>query len=222
MYLCRKRRVALMLNHVLLLSIMITTFGLLIGLPASLVHEAMAIDDIFGSQNIQSNLQIVQSSSANIKSSAASNSLIICPLTPPFICDGTNEDDIIIGTPVKDTINGFEGNDKIQGNNFPDIVFGGPGNDVISGGEGTDTLFGEDGNDVVQGDSGTNVVFGGGGASIYGGKGDDTLLGGSDNDILTGGPGHDYFDCNEGWDTVTDFDSNDDTVNNNCEKLIKK
>jgi Ca2+-binding RTX toxin-like protein len=222
MYLYTKRSVALMLTHVLLLLVIIN--GLLIAIPASIIPKAMGIDDIFGSQNIQSNLQSIGSSSVNIPSSSASasDSLIICPLSPPFICDGTNEDDIIIGTPVGDTINGFEGNDKIQGNGNPDVVFGGPGNDIISGGEGTDTLFGEDGNDVIQGDSGTNVVFGGGGASIYGGKGDDTLLGGSDNDILTGGPGHDYFDCNEGWDTVTDFSSNDDTVNNNCEKLIKK
>ena len=210
-----------MLNHVLLFMIM-ATVGLSISLSALSYQNAMGQANFFGSQNIQTDLQSVESSSVNITSSSASNSLIICPLTPPFICDGTNEDDIIIGTPVGDTINGLDGNDKIQGNNFADLVFGGPGNDVISGGEGTDTLFGEGGNDIVQADSGTNIVFGGGGAAIYGGKGDDTLLGGSDNDILTGGPGHDYFDCNEGWDTVTDFDSNDDTVNSNCEKLVKK
>jgi Ca2+-binding RTX toxin-like protein len=219
MYLYVKRKGEFMLSHMLIMLIL-TLVGFLIALPAGLTTKAMAIVDIFGTQNFTA--QNIQASTQNIQASSVDDSPIICPLTPPFNCDGTNGDDIIIGSPVGDTIRGFEGNDKIQGNGNPDVVFGGPGNDIISGGEGTDTLFGEDGNDVLLSDSGTNVVFGGGGASLYGGKGDDTLLGGSDNDVLTGGPGHDYFDCNEGWDIVTDYDPKEDTNNNNCEKLQNK
>ena len=211
MYLCIKRKGVLVSSPMFTLIILIL-FGFLIALPASLTPKAMAMVDLFDTQDRVASAQ-------NIAASSAGDPPIICPLITPFACDGTNADDIIIGSPVGDTIRGFEGNDKIQGNGNPDIVFGGPGNDIISGGEGTDTLFGEDGNDVLMADSGTNVIFGGGGASLYGGKGDDTLLGGSDNDVLTGGPGHDYFDCNEGWDVVTDFDSKEDTNNNNCEKL---
>ena len=219
MYLYVKRKGDFMPSHTLTLLIL-TLFGFLIALPAGLTIKAMATVDIFSTQNIQASTQNITSIALRIFKQAQ---LMIPPSfahsLPPFNCDGTNGDDIIIGSPVGDTIRGFEGNDKIQGNGNPDVVFGGPGNDIISGGEGTDTLFGEDGNDVLLSDSGTNVVFGGGGASLYGGKGDDTLLGGSDNDVLTGGPGHDYFDCNEGWDVVTDYDSKEDTNNNNCEKL---
>ena len=153
--------------------------------------------------------------------SSGANLITCSPPIPPNTgpCNGTNQDDIIIGSVVQDTINGLDGNDRIQGNNLPDVIFGGNGNDIISGGEGTDTLFGEDGNDILIGDSGTNVVFGGGGNFLYGGEGDDRLLGGSDNDVLTGGPGKDFFDCNEGSDTVADFNPNEDTANNNCEIL---
>lgn len=31
--------------------------------------------------------------------------------------------------------------------------------------------------------------------------------------------GSDFFDCNEGADTVTDFDDGEDTANANCEVL---
>jgi Ca2+-binding RTX toxin-like protein len=141
-------------------------------------------------------------------------------LLPSAICKGTNHaDKIDAGDVGFQTIYGLDGNDLIQGDAQADTIFGGGGNDVISGGEGTDTLFGNDGDDIIYGDSGSNVVFGGGGNFIYGNSGDDRLYGGSDNDVLIGGPGHDFFDCNEGADTVADFDPKEDTANNNCEVL---
>jgi RTX calcium-binding nonapeptide repeat (4 copies) len=163
-----------------------------------------------------------QKAIGKISTLSSGTNLITCsPPIPPNTgtCNGTNQNDVILGSILQDTINGLDGNDRIQGNNLPDVIFGGDGDDIISGGEGTDTLFGEDGNDVLIGDSGTNVVFGGGGNFLYGGEGDDRLLGGSDNDVLTGGPGKDFFDCNEGSDTVADFNPNEDTANNNCEIL---
>ena len=141
-------------------------------------------------------------------------------LLPSTICKGTNHADKIDSGDVGfQTIYGLKGNDLIQGDVQADTIFAGGGNDVVSGGEGTDTLFGNDGDDIIYGDSGTNVIFGGGGNFIYGNSGDDRLYGGSDNDVLTGGPGHDFFDCNEGADTVSDFDPQEDTANNNCEIL---
>ena len=142
-------------------------------------------------------------------------------LLPPNICKGTNHaDKIDAGGVGMQTIYGLDGNDLIQGDIGSDTIFGGNGNDVISGGEGTDTIFGNDGNDILYGDSGTNAIFGGGGNFLYGNSGDDKLYGGSDNDVLTGGPGHDYFDCNEGVDTVVDFNPKEDTMNNNCEIVL--
>jgi RTX calcium-binding nonapeptide repeat (4 copies) len=183
--------------------------------------NALAIGDAF-MMNSQTISSLVQKAPNKISSLSSDTNLITCsPPIPPNIgiCNGTNQNDVIIGSVLQDTINGLDGDDRIQGSYLADVIFGGNGNDIISGGEGTDTLFGEDGNDVLIGDSGTNVIFGGGGNFLYGGNGDDHLLGGSDNDVLTGGPGKDFFDCNEGADTVADFNPNEDTANNNCEIL---
>jgi Ca2+-binding RTX toxin-like protein len=54
---------------------------------------------------------------------------------------------------------------------------------------------------------------------LDGGEGDDYLFGGSDNDVLVGGPGNDFFECNEGIDSVLDFDPDEDTANVDCETL---
>jgi Ca2+-binding RTX toxin-like protein len=183
--------------------------------------KALAQADIFSPQisvlDTQVPSPIVETLNGTVQASAVSGDPIICP---PFNCVGTNGNDIIIGTSVGDTIDGLEGNDNIQGQTLSDVIHGNEGDDIISGGEGTDTLFGDEGNDVITGDSGTNIIFGGGGNAIYGGPGDDKLLGGSDNDLLVGGQGHDYFDCNEGDDTVADFDPKEDTLNNNCEIVL--
>ena len=54
---------------------------------------------------------------------------------------------------------------------------------------------------------------------LSGGSGDDHIFGGSGDDILKGGSGKDFFDCNEGIDTVLDYDSKEDTVSLNCENI---
>jgi Ca2+-binding RTX toxin-like protein len=54
---------------------------------------------------------------------------------------------------------------------------------------------------------------------LGGGNGDDHIFGGSGDDILKGGPGKDFFDCNEGMDTVLDYNPKEDTVNTNCEEI---
>ncbi|MGE3858919.1 MAG: hypothetical protein AB7F53_02920 [Nitrososphaeraceae archaeon] len=54
---------------------------------------------------------------------------------------------------------------------------------------------------------------------LSGGNGDDHIFGGSGDDILKGGPGKDFFDCNEGMDTVVDYNSKEDTVSINCEEI---
>jgi Ca2+-binding RTX toxin-like protein len=55
---------------------------------------------------------------------------------------------------------------------------------------------------------------------LNGGKGDDTLIGTSGNEFYIGGPGHDYFNCNEGIDTVLDFNAKEDTSDFNCDNLL--
>jgi Ca2+-binding RTX toxin-like protein len=57
------------------------------------------------------------------------------------------------------------------------------------------------------------------GTLLDGGKGDDNLIGQSGNENFIGGPGHDYFNCNEGIDTILDYNAKEDTADVNCENL---
>ncbi|BAZ32395.1 hypothetical protein NIES4074_49000 [Cylindrospermum sp. NIES-4074] len=91
--------------------------------------------------------------------------------------NGTNGNDILIGTNGKDTLNGLGGNDIIFGLGGKDKINGGSGNDILNGGTGDDTLNGGSGNDILNGDTGN-----------------DTLLGSSGNDTLNGGIGTDTAD----------------------------
>jgi len=163
------------------------------------------------------------------------------------LCTGTNEDDIIIGSFLNETISSLNGNDKIQGNNGNDAIFGGKGNDIIQGGGGFDRLFGEDGNDILVSDAEISLVgeilpqiFDEieinsriielllgisssapviNGTLLDGGNGDDNLIGQSGNENFVGGPGHDYFNCEEGTDTILDYNAKEDTADINCENL---
>jgi Ca2+-binding RTX toxin-like protein len=54
---------------------------------------------------------------------------------------------------------------------------------------------------------------------LNGGNGNDFLLGQNGNEFFIGGPGKDYFDCNEGIDTVIDYNPREDMANVNCENL---
>jgi Ca2+-binding RTX toxin-like protein len=140
---------------------------------------------------------------------------------------GTEEPDVLDGTPGDDIICGGQGADTIDGQGGDDRIFGGPGQDVIAGGAGHDFIHGEAGNDVICGDLfagapgrdvGTDAtacvgdgsaerfgdeVFGDGGRDfIGGGPGADVLHGGAARDRLVGGPGRDRLFGDEGADRL--------------------
>ncbi len=150
-------------------------------------------------------------------------------------------DDIIGGGDGADTIDGGHGHDEIWGGASGDKLSGGAGNDVIGGGDGndfligdnpedspsnsgSDTLYGGSGHDTLVAGNGADLIFGGSGSDlIYGGNGDDGLFGGSGKDTLSGGDGDDtltggadadsfVFKQNNGFDTVTDFESQTDIL----------
>ena len=142
--------------------------------------------------------------------------------------EGTDGDDVLVGTPLDDFIDakggddivygresddinyGGEGNDRLIGGDGNDIIFGGNGNDVLSGGNGNDTLFGEAGNDILYGDDGNDILFGGSGDDLlYGGNGDDRLVGDTGNDSLYGGDGADHLEGGDGNDIVQGDSGND-------------
>jgi Ca2+-binding RTX toxin-like protein len=94
----------------------------------------------------------------------------------PVLLDGTDGDDIIIGS---------DGDDHIDAGDGDDIVCGGAGHNDIHGGEGDDVLLGSSDHDHLDGGAGVDTVVGFGG--------DDTIAGGSGYDVLLGGPGDDVM-----------------------------
>ncbi|BAZ09644.1 5'-nucleotidase/2',3'-cyclic phosphodiesterase [Calothrix sp. NIES-4071] len=104
----------------------------------------------------------------------------------------------------------------LNGGNGQDTLNGKGGDDTINGGNGNDTLFGNRGNDTLLGGNGDDVLWGGAGVDLLNGaNGNDTLIGGLGNDTLTGGRGNDKFvynAFNEGTDTITDFNPNQDIL----------
>ena len=90
---------------------------------------------------------------------------------------GSEDDDIIEGTELRDRIYGAAGNDQISGLQGGDYLFGGSDNDHLDGGDGDDGLYGGSGIDVLVGGNGNDTLDGGSGAdALFGGRGDDTYV----------------------------------------------
>ncbi len=139
---------------------------------------------------------------------------------------GESGDDVIFTNQMPDNEDGDlgrssawggSGNDSLTSGFGSDVLGGGIGDDYIVGGRGEDTLYGgrDSGQDSVNGSAGNDEIFGGGGNDVVnGGSGSDTLWAGAGDDALTGGSGADtfVFGVTSGSDTVTDFDTGEDTI----------
>lgn len=145
---------------------------------------------------------------------------------PPPLCDGeiadvlsafnengTNGNDIILGTRGNDTINAKGGNDIVCAQGGNDTIDGGSGNDAIYAGNGNDVVNGGTGDDLLRGQNGNDVV--------NGGAGRDNVHGNNGNDTVNGGDGNDYVSGQDGKDTVTGGAGND-TLNGGGEADILK
>lgn len=75
-------------------------------------------------------------------------------------CDGSNANELILGT---------AGDDSIDGKNGFDCIVGGDGNDQLSGGNDDDVLIGGNGDDALDGGpkKDTDVCYGGAGTNIF-------------------------------------------------------
>lgn len=93
---------------------------------------------------------------------------------------GTEEDDILLGTPtiwwgpfmelqgmLDDKIHGLGGDDYIDGQRGNDTLYGGTGNDTIIGGSGVDILYGEEGDDILKGGRGEDFLHGESGRDTF-------------------------------------------------------
>lgn len=105
--------------------------------------------------------------------------------------NGTNGNNVLVGTSGADSINGLGGNDLVLGARGDDTIRGGPGNDALSGGQGADSLDGEDGTDVLVGGLGADLLDGGSGNDYIFAAGDatsDTISCGLGEDSVWLGP----------------------------------
>ena len=137
------------------------------------------LDDAVGAYVVQGSVQAEQGSRGGNGGVNAFDEVLIAPnplegltcngvavtLTGSGNIDGSNGDDVILGS---------DGADMINGGNGDDIICGGGGDDTINGGSGEDTLYGGDGNDVLNGEKGDDTLFGEAGTDqADGGKSDD-------------------------------------------------
>ncbi|MFX0547295.1 cadherin-like domain-containing protein [Roseovarius sp. S1116L3] len=119
------------------------------------------------------------------------------------IHDGTEGDDLIVGTIGRDRIDGQAGDDNLAGLGGRDRIYGEDGDDNIAGGDGNDSLFGGDGDDLIVGGTGDDWISGGAGQDrLYGGLGDDEIYGDEGNDAAYGGDGRDTIFGGDGDDLI--------------------
>lgn len=85
----------------------------------------------------------------------------------PVDPEGTDGDDILVGTAARNVLYAHGGNDQVAGQAGSDDLFGGTGDDMLLGEDGNDTLYGEAGNDVLDGGLGYDVLIGGAGDDTY-------------------------------------------------------
>ena len=160
------------------------------------------------------------------------------PNTVERTFNGTNGDDILIGSNLNDAIDGLNGDDILIGASGNDNIYGGfrsdvpigpdTDNDLLSGGNGNDYLNSNAGNDLIFGGKGNDVAIGGKDDDlIWGDKGNDTLVGDRGNDclfggtfdpsnpdsngrdLLFGGEGNDFLNGGDAADTLSGGEGND-------------
>ncbi|TNE62451.1 MAG: hypothetical protein EP335_12740 [Alphaproteobacteria bacterium] len=133
----------------------------------------------------------------------------------------------LVGSAAAETLDGGEdmignhiwaqdGHDTVVGSTGADRMGGANGDDLIYGNAGHDTLFGAVGDDTLSGGNGDDLLYGGAGSdNLDGGGGDDILWTGAGDDMLTGGDGADMFTAGatSGNDVITDFNTDEDTLN---------
>lgn len=87
----------------------------------------------------------------------------------PSACSSLNLTNIVViagngnGTNANDLILGSSGSDNLRGSDGDDCIVGGSGDDSLDGQKGNDILLGQDGNDSLKGSQDTDICDGGAG-----------------------------------------------------------
>jgi Ca2+-binding RTX toxin-like protein len=136
-------------------------------------------------------------------------------LTGLRIENGTNGDDVLIGTDRRDGLFGKDGDDVLRGLGAADFLdadsndantVNGSGTDIVSGGAGADSIYGGPDSDALSG-----------------GRGDDFINDGryrNNGAPTTGDSARDTIDCGPGRDTVRA--QRIDAVSSDCERVTRR
>jgi Ca2+-binding RTX toxin-like protein len=89
---------------------------------------------------------------------------------------GTERDDAIRGSGLRDTLYGAQGDDRLLGFSGRDWLSGGPGEDSLSGGAGADALSAGPGDDSLHGGVGADLLFGNAGEDVIDARDDRASL----------------------------------------------
>lgn len=116
-------------------------------------------------------------------------------VVPGVPLQGTDGDDIILGTNGADVIDAGAGDDVVCGLDGKDDINGGSGHDRLFGGSGTDTIRGAKGGD--------HIVSGTGRDRVKAGSGGDTIVVAGTRNKIRGGPGIDRVDYSSARSTIT-------------------
>lgn len=81
----------------------------------------------------------------------------------PATIVGTNGNDTMLGTPLRDVVALLGGKDTFDGLSGNDIICGGAGKDRLAGGAGNDLIYGDAGKDYFIEGAGDDRIVGGGG-----------------------------------------------------------
>lgn len=145
---------------------------------------------------------------------------------------GSDDRDLIQGSPYADVIVAFGGNDHIYGREGNDTICAGDGHDYVYGDvrqavldgiqppldswvDQNDVLIGGLGTDRIHGEGGVDIIEGGGGSDwLYGGDGGDRLTGGSGADRMWGDDGADVMFGQGGQDRMWGGDGDDSMQGN--------
>jgi Ca2+-binding RTX toxin-like protein len=126
---------------------------------------------------------------------------------------GTDGDDELNGTALRDALFGRVGNDTLFGLAGNDCLDGAAGDDTLKGGAGLDLVDGGDGSDTIRSSAGKDEALGGAGKDrISSGPGRDTVKGGADTDKVKPGPGPDKVNSGSGNDRIDSVDIRRDRI----------
>jgi Ca2+-binding RTX toxin-like protein len=155
---------------------------------------------------------------------------------------GTDRDDAVRGSAVRDTLYGARGDDRLRGRAGRDWLSGGPGNDVLLAGAGADAVSAGPGDDRLHGGVGADILFGNAGDDVIDardrrasvrnatecaagppptycrprGRSDGVWAGSQDDRILSRDGRRDFVWCEGGYDVVV-ADARDRLPAGDCE-----